>query len=72
MVPCMCCAGDADDDPFNAENRMGLDGTLHRISAIRGRDQQRSITGLTYRIGRHVSGLLLLLASTDVCGMFTA
>lgn len=63
---CVCCAGDAGSDPFRAENRMGLDGTLHRISAIRGRDQQQSITGLTYRIGWHMSGVLCLLASADV------
>ena len=41
-------------DPFHADNRMGLTGTLHRISAIRDRDG--SVIGLTYRIGRHVSG----------------
>ena len=41
-------------DPFHADNRMGLTGTLHRISAIRDRDG--SVIGLTYRIGRHVPG----------------
>lgn len=41
-------------DPFHADNRMGLTGTLHRISAIRDRDG--SVAGLTYRIGRHVAG----------------
>lgn len=70
MLP-ICCAGDAaDNDPFNAENRMGLDGTLHRISAIRGRDQLQSITGLTYRIGWHISGVLSLLASAAVSCYF--
>ena len=42
-------------DPFHADNRMGLTGTLHRISAIRDRDG--SVIGLTYRIGRHVAGM---------------
>ena len=48
--------GEADSDPFHEDNRMGLEGTLHRISAIRNRDAKRSIIGLTYRIGRHVPG----------------
>ncbi len=43
-------------DPFSFDNRMGIDGSLHRISAIRDRD--RSIIGLTYRIGRHIPGQL--------------
>lgn len=46
----LSCAG----DPFHADNRMGLAGTLHRISAIRDRDG--SVIGLTYRIGRHAPG----------------
>ena len=46
-------------DPFHADNRMGLTGTLHRISAIRDRDG--SVIGLTYRIGRHVAGTPALL-----------
>lgn len=33
---------------------VGIPGMLHRISAIRGRDGR--VLGLTYRIGRHVSG----------------
>ena len=41
-------------DPFQGDNRAGLDGTLHRISAIRDRD--RSVIGLTYRVGRHMEG----------------
>jgi len=36
---------------------MGVEGTLHRISAIRNRDKQRSVIGLTYRVGRHMPGL---------------
>ena len=42
-------------DPFQGDNRAGLSGTLHRISAIRDRD--RSVIGLTYRVGRHMEGL---------------
>ena len=39
---------------FRADNRAGVPGTLHRISAIRGRD--RSVIGLTYRVGRSMPG----------------
>jgi len=41
---------------------MGVEGTLHRISAIRNRDKQRSVIGLTYRVGRHMPGLPLCFA----------
>ena len=53
---CVWHAGEADSEPFHEDNRMGLEGTLHRISAIRNRDPKRSIIGLTYRIGRHMPG----------------
>ena len=43
-----------EERPFNSKNRAGVDGTLHRISAVIG-DKQR-VLGLTYRIGRHVEG----------------
>ncbi|MGA2400146.1 MAG: R3H domain-containing nucleic acid-binding protein [Syntrophobacteraceae bacterium] len=39
---------------FSEDNRAGIDGTLHRISAIRSR--AGSIIGLTCRIGRAVFG----------------
>jgi len=39
---------------FRADNRAGVPGTLHRISAIRARD--RSVMGLTYRVGRSMPG----------------
>ncbi|MBH37655.1 single-stranded DNA-binding protein [bacterium] len=39
---------------FNADNRAGIERTLHRISAIRNRSQD--IIGLTCRIGRAVEG----------------
>ena len=39
---------------FDADNRAGLERTLHRISAIRNR--RRHIVGLTCRVGRAVYG----------------
>lgn len=54
---CTCFAGDV-GDPFDADHRMGLKGTLHRISAIKDTNQPCSTIGLIYRIGRHISGLL--------------
>ncbi|CAK9134334.1 unnamed protein product [Ilex paraguariensis] len=39
---------------FGADNRAGITGTLHRISAIRSRKGE--ITGLTCRVGRAVRG----------------
>ena len=44
---------------FNADNRAGIEGTLHRISALRNRRNQ--IIGLTMRIGRSVTGTIDLL-----------
>ena len=41
-------------DSFAVRNRMSLPGSLHRISAMKG--DQGDIQGLTYRIGRHISG----------------
>ena len=55
-VPMQRFAGDASADLFYADNRMGVEGTLHRISAIRNRDTHRSVIGLTYRVGRHMPG----------------
>ena len=49
--------------PFRADNRAGVPGTLHRISAIRDRD--RSVIGLTYRVGRSVAGRAS--TSPDTC-----
>ncbi|HEY8313961.1 MAG TPA: R3H domain-containing nucleic acid-binding protein [Candidatus Baltobacteraceae bacterium] len=42
--------------PFGADNRAGIEQTLHRISAIRNRTGK--IVGLTCRIGRAVSGTI--------------
>ena len=41
---------------FTSDNRSGLAGTLHRISAIRNR--QGKIIGLTCRIGRVITGTI--------------
>ena len=41
---------------FTSDNRSGIPGTLHRISAIRNR--QGKIIGLTCRIGRVVTGTI--------------
>jgi stage III sporulation protein SpoIIIAA len=40
--------------PFGTDNRAGIAGTLHRISALRSRSG--SVVGLTCRVGRAVSG----------------
>jgi stage III sporulation protein SpoIIIAA len=39
---------------FDADNRAGIERTLHRISAIRNR--RRAVVGLTLRVGRAVYG----------------
>lgn len=39
---------------FRTDNRVGVEGTLHRISAIRNRYQD--LVGVTIRIGRHLPG----------------
>jgi stage III sporulation protein AA len=44
---------------FGADNRAGIEGTLHRVSAIRNR--RGDIIGLTLRVGRAVSGTIDLL-----------
>jgi len=41
---------------FSDDNRAGIEGTLHRISAIRNRLGQ--IIGLTCRVGRFVPGAI--------------
>src|SRR5574344_311987 len=50
---------------FTTDNRSGIPGTLHRISAIRNR--QDKIVGLTCRIGRVVTGTIACIK--DVCMM---
>lgn len=44
---------------FGADNRAGIEGTLHRISAIRNR--KGDIIGLTLRVGRAVTGTIDLI-----------
>lgn len=44
---------------FGADNRAGIEGTLHRISAIRNR--QGNIIGLTLRVGRAIFGTIDLI-----------
>ena len=48
---------------FTTDNRSGIPGTLHRISAIRNR--QNKIVGLTCRIGRVVTGTISCIK--DIC-----
>ena len=45
--------------PFGADNRAGIEQTLHRISAIRNRTGK--IVGLTCRVGRAVYGTIDIL-----------
>ena len=44
---------------FNADNRAGIEKTLHRISALRNR--QGNVIGLTCRIGRAVFGTVSII-----------
>lgn len=44
---------------FGADNRAGIEGTLHRISAIRNR--RGAIIGLTLRVGRAIHGTIDLI-----------
>ena len=48
---------------FTSDNRSGIPGTLHRISAIRNR--QGKVIGLTCRIGRVVTRTIASI--TDFC-----
>jgi len=43
-------------DDFTSDNRSGIPGTLHRISAIRNR--KGKVIGLTCRVGRVVTGTI--------------
>ncbi|MFH0702931.1 MAG: AAA family ATPase [bacterium] len=43
-------------DEFTADNRSGIPGTLHRISAIKNR--KGNVIGLTCRVGRVVTGTI--------------
>jgi len=48
---------------FTHDNRSGIEGTLHRISAIRNR--QGKVVGLTCRVGRVVTGTIDCIK--DIC-----
>jgi stage III sporulation protein SpoIIIAA len=48
---------------FTSDNRSGIPGTLHRISAIRNR--QGKVVGLTCRIGRVITGTISCIK--DIC-----
>ena len=50
---------------FTTDNRSGIPGTLHRISAIRNR--QGKVVGLTCRVGRVVTGTIACIK--DFCTM---
>ncbi|MEC8945281.1 MAG: R3H domain-containing nucleic acid-binding protein [Chloroflexota bacterium] len=45
--------------PFNDDNRAGLERTLHRISAMRNR--QNEIIALTLRVGRAIFGTIKII-----------
>ena len=45
---------------FGADNHAGLDGILHRISAVRNRDGKP--VGLTLRVGRHIPGNAVMIS----------
>ncbi len=45
--------------PFGADNRAGIERTLHRISAIRNRTGK--VVGLTVRVGRAVYGTIRII-----------
>ena len=47
-------AAEAAVGAFGGDNRAGVQGTLHRISAIRNR--KGAVVGLTCRVGRAVTG----------------
>ncbi|BCX87737.1 hypothetical protein MIN45_P0104 [Methylomarinovum tepidoasis] len=51
---------------FGADNRAGIEGTLHRISAIRNR--KGDVIGLTLRVGRAVSGTIELIRDLIASG----
>ena len=42
-------------DPLARSSRVGINGTLHRISTMR--NSHGNVNGLTYRIGRHLPGI---------------
>ncbi len=51
---------------FDADNRAGMERTLHRISAIRNR--QNAVIGLTCRVGRAVYGTIDIIEDLVLSG----
>lgn len=51
---------------FTSDNRSGIPGTLHRVSAIRNR--QGKVIGLTCRIGRVVTGTIACIKDFVTAG----
>ena len=53
-------------DDFTTDNRSGIPGTLHRISAIRNR--KSNVIGLTCRVGRVVTGTINCISDLVLTG----
>lgn len=51
---------------FSADNRAGIESTLHRISAIRNRSGK--VIGLTCRVGRAISGTIDIISDLVASG----
>ena len=51
---------------FGADNRAGIERTLHRISAIRNRGGK--VVGITFRVGRAVYGTILIIEDLVTSG----
>ena len=51
---------------FGGDNRAGIDGTLHRISAIRNRAGK--VVGLTCRVGRAIQGSAAMVVDLATSG----
>ncbi|MBN1937294.1 MAG: AAA family ATPase [Anaerolineae bacterium] len=51
---------------FDADNRAGIERTLHRISAIRNR--RGDVVGLTCRVGRAIQGTIVIIEDIILSG----
>lgn len=51
---------------FGGDNRAGIEGTLHRISCIRNRDEE--IVGVTCRVGRDIGNSAELISDIVLSG----
>lgn len=52
--------------PFGEDNRAGIERTLHRISAIRNRNEK--VVGLTLRVGRAIYGTIKIIEDLILSG----